>query len=123
MDEKEKKELAVSLKGTRYRKYILTALAVFICVSAVVGISIEGKDAKLPDGQGNIVAGQQEDSSSDADSDTDLDAGKEEIAADATDKSTESSTDGSEAKKEAEKQEEGLSRLTDEEKEKTTLPM
>ena len=118
MDEKEKKELAVSLKGKRYRKYILTALAVFICVSAVVGISIEGKDAKLPDGQGNIVAGQQEDSSSDADSDTDLDAGKEEIAADATDKSTESSTDGSEAKKEAEKQEEELSRLTDEEKEK-----
>ena len=118
MDEKEKKELAANLKGKRYRKYILTVLAIFICVTAVAGLSIEGKDAKLPDGQGNIVAGQQEDSSSDADSDTDLDAGKEEIAADATDKSTESSTDGSEAKKEAEKQAEELSRLTDEEKEK-----
>ena len=88
MDEKEKKELAVSLKGKRYRKYILTARAVFICVSAVAGLSIEGKDAKLPDGQGNIVAGQQDDSSSDAD-----------------------------------KQAEALSQLTDEEKEKTTLPM
>ena len=106
MNEKEKKELAANLKGKRYRKYILTVLAIFICVSAVAGLSIEGKDAKLPDGQGNIVAGQQEDSSSDADSDTD------------SDKSTESSTDGSEAKKEAEKQEEELSRLTDEEKEK-----
>ena len=67
MDEKEKKELTANLKGKRYRKYILTVLAIFICVSAVAGLSIEGKDAKLPDGQGNIVAGQQEDSSSDAD--------------------------------------------------------
>ena len=116
MDEKEKKELAVSLKGKRYRKYILTALAVFICVSAVVGISIEGKDAKLPDGQGNIVTDRQDDLNLDADADSD--AGKEEIAADATDKGTESSTDGSEAKKEAEKQAEELSQLTDEEKEK-----
>ena len=114
MDEKEKKELAVSLKGKRYRKYILTVLAIFICVSAVAGLSIEGKDAKLPDGQGNIVAGQQEDSSSDADSDTE----KSERVENITDDGTESSTDGSEAKKEAEKQEEELSRLTDEEKEK-----
>ena len=88
MNEKEKKELTANLKGKRYRKYILTVLAVFICVSAVFGISIEGKDAKLPDGQGNIVAGQQDDSSSDAD-----------------------------------KQAEELSQLTDEEKEKSTLPM
>ena len=120
MDEKEQKELAARLKSKRYRKYILTALAVFICVSAVVGISIEGKDAKLPDGQGNIVTGQQEDMNpdTDADSDTDSDAEKEEIAADATDKGADSSIDGSEAKKEAEKQAEELSQLTDEEKEK-----
>ena len=121
MNEKEKKELTANLKGKRYRKYILTALAVFICVSAVAGLSIEGKDAKLPDGQGNIVTDRQDNLNLDADADSD--AGKEEIAADATDKSTESSTDGSEAKKEAEKQAEELSQLTDEEKEKTTLPM
>ena len=114
MDEKEKKELAVSLKGKRYRKYILTALAVFICVSAVVGISIEGKDAKLPDGQGNIVAGQQEDSSSDADSDTE----KSEVVENITDEGEDSIADGSESKKEAEKQAEELSQLTDGEKEK-----
>ena len=114
MEEKEKKELAAGLKNKRRRKYILAALAVFICVSAVVGLSIEGKDAKLPDGQGNIVTGQQEDLHSDADSDSDSDAGKDE----STNGSKDGSKDGSEAKKAAEKQAQKLSQLTDEEKEK-----
>ena len=114
MNEKEKKELAANLKGKRYRKYILTVLAIFICVSAVAGLSIEGKDAKLPDGQGNIVAGQQEDSSSDADSDTE----KSEVVENITNEGEDSIADGSESKKEAEKQAEELSQLTDEEKEK-----
>ena len=118
MNEKEKKELAANLKGKRYRKYILTVLAIFICVSAVAGLSIEGKDAKLPDGQGNIVAGQQEDSSSDTDSDTDSDTEKSEVVENITDEGEDSIADGSEAKKEAEKQAEELSQLTDEEKEK-----
>ncbi|MGN0735524.1 MAG: DUF4430 domain-containing protein [Anaerovoracaceae bacterium] len=118
MDEKEQKELAARLKSKRYRKYILTALAVFICVSAVVGISIEGKDAKLPDGQGNIVTGQQEDMHSDADSVPDSDTEKSEDIDSITGKGADSSTAGSEAKKEAEKQAEELSQLTDEEKEK-----
>ena len=118
MNEKEKKELAVSLKGKRYRKYILTVLAIFICVSAVAGLSIEGKDAKLPDGKGNIVAGQQEDSSSDADSDTDSDTEKSEVVENITDEGEDSIADGSESKKEADKQAEELSQLTDEEKEK-----
>ena len=114
MDEKEQKELAARLKSKRYRKYILTALAVFICVSTVVGISIEGKDAKLPDGQGNIVTGQQEDLYSDADSDSDSDAGKDE----STNGSKDGSKGGSEEKKAAEKQAQKLSQLTDDEKEK-----
>ena len=118
MNEKEKKELTANLKGKRYRKYILTVLAIFICVSAVAGLSIEGKDAKLPDGQGNIVAGQQEDSSSDTDSDTDSDTEKSEVVENITDEGEDSIADGSEAKKEAEKQAEDLSQLTDEEKEK-----
>ena len=118
MNEKEKKELAANLKGKRYRKYILTVLAIFICVSAVAGLSIEGKDAKLPDGQGNIVAGQQEDSSSDADSDTDSDTEKSEVVENITDEGEDSIADGSESKKEADKQAEELSQLTDEEKEK-----
>ena len=118
MNEKEKKELTANLKGKRYRKYILTVLAIFICVSAVAGLSIEGKDAKLPDGQGNIVAGQQEDSSSDTDSDTDSDTEKSEVVENITDAGEDSIADGSESKKEADKQAEELSRLTDDEKEK-----
>ena len=118
MDEKKKKELAANLKGKRYRKYILTVLVIFICVSAVAGLSIEGKDAKLPDGQGNIVAGQQEDSSSDTDSDTDSDTEKSEVVENITDEGEDSIADGSESKKEADKQAEELSQLTDEEKKK-----
>ena len=106
MEEKEKKELAAELKNKRRRKYILAALAVFICVSAVVGLSIEGKDAKLPDGQGNIVAGQpvNEDDKTD------------EVSDDSS--SEKGSTGKSEEKQAAAKQAQKLSQLTDEEKEK-----
>ena len=95
MDEKEKKELASGLKAKRRRKYILIALAAFIGVSAIVGLSIESKDAKLPDGQGNIVVGQPADDEETAASDSKEDSGKA-----------------------AEKQAEKLSKLTDKEKEK-----
>ena len=95
MDEKEKKELASGLKAKRRRKYILIALAAFIGVSAIVGLSIESKDAKLPDGQGNIVVGQNADDEETAVSDSKEDSGKA-----------------------AEKQAEKLSKLTDKEKEK-----
>ena len=95
MDEKEKKELASGLKAKRRRKYILIALAAFIGVSAIVGLSIESKDAKLPDGQGNIVVGQPADDEETAVSDSREDSGKA-----------------------AEKQAEKLSKLTDKEKEK-----
>ena len=93
MDEKEKKELASGLKAKRRRKYILIALAAFIGVSAIVGLSIEGRDAKLPDGRGNIVAGQPADDEETAVSDSKENSGKA-----------------------AEKQAEKLSELTDEEK-------
>ena len=95
MDEKEKKELASGLKAKRRRKYILIALAAFIGVSAIVGLSIESKDAKLPDGRGNIVVGQPADDEETAVSDSKEDSGKA-----------------------AEKQAEKLSKLTDKEKEK-----
>ncbi len=106
MEEKEKKELAEGIKNKRRRKYILAALAVFICLSAVVGLSIEGKDAKLPDGQGNIVAGQpvNEDDKTD------------EVSDDSS--SEKGSTGKSEEKQAADKQAQKLSQLTDEEKEK-----
>ena len=111
MEEKEKKELAAELKNKRRRRYILAVLAVFICVSAVVGLSIEGKDAKLPDGQGNIVVGQDE-----ADSDkVTAEDGKDGIEA-AEEKAGDKAGDKAEGAKET--QAEKLSKLSDEEKEK-----
>ena len=119
MEKKERKELAASLKSRRRRKYILIALAVLIGVSTVMGLSVEGKDAKLPDGQGNIVNAQSS-------HDTEQTAGEEEKEANAdfaenaeksSEKNTENSTDRSTEKQPTEKKTEELSQLTDEEKE------
>ena len=119
MEKKERKELATSLKNRRRRKYILIALAVLIGVSTVMGLSVEGKDAKLPDGQGNIVNAQSS-------HDTEQTAGEEEKEANAdfaenaeksSEKNTENSTDRSTEKQPTEKKTEELSQLTDEEKE------
>ena len=119
MEKKERIELAASLKSRRRRKYILIALAVLIGVSTVMGLSVEGKDAKLPDGQGNIVNAQSS-------HDTEQTAGEEEKEANAdfaenaeksSEKNTENSTDRSTEKQPTEKKTEELSQLTDEEKE------
>ena len=64
MEEKGKKEntqnqeLVRKIKSKRYKKIALIALAAVVIVSTAVGLSIEGKDAKLADGQGNIVLGE-----------------------------------------------------------------
>ena len=47
------------LKEKRYKKYALIVIALVLTLSFVKGFSLEGKDAKLPDGQGNIVTGNQ----------------------------------------------------------------
>ena len=52
-------ELAKDLKKKAIRKYALMALAAVIVVSTVVGLNVEDKDSKLPDGQGNIVTSEQ----------------------------------------------------------------
>lgn len=57
-------QLAKDLKKKALRKYALIALVLVIAVSAVVGLNIEGKDSKLPDGQGNIVTNQTDKESS-----------------------------------------------------------
>ena len=51
-------QLAKDLKKKAVRKYALIALALAIAVSTVVGLNIEGKESKLPDGQGNVVTNQ-----------------------------------------------------------------
>ena len=61
MENKESfaKEISKDLKKKAIRKYALMALAAVIDVSTVVGLNIEDKDSKLPDGQGNIVTSEQ----------------------------------------------------------------
>ena len=138
MEKKERKELAASLKSRRRRKYILIALAVLIGVSTVMGLSVEGKDAKLPDGQGNIVtaqpshdteqtAGEEEREEAEAvensggsqnsGADTDFAESTEKSSEKSSEKGTENSTDRSMEKQPTEKKTEELSQLTDEEKE------
>jgi hypothetical protein len=51
-------KLARDLKKKKIRKYVLIALAIAVVAYAVSLITIEAPDAKLPDGQGNIVTGQ-----------------------------------------------------------------
>ena len=55
------KGLVQNLRQKRLRKYALTALVLVIAVSAVIGMSIENKDAKIADGQGNVIVGTGED--------------------------------------------------------------
>lgn len=62
MDMKEK------LKRQRIKKYVLIALAAVVIAGIAIGFSIEGKDSKLADGQGQVVtenAGDAQEESSD----------------------------------------------------------
>ena len=54
-----KKELEKELRRKRIRKYGFMGLAVVILCAVVIGIKIEGKDALLADGQGNVVTYNQ----------------------------------------------------------------
>lgn len=58
-------ELAKDLRRKKVRKYLLIALAGVIVVSAAVGLNIENRNSKLPDGQGNIVNYEQQDDKKD----------------------------------------------------------
>ena len=55
MQDQEKKELMGKMRQKRLKKYALTALALVIVVSVAVGFKLEDRNAKLPDGQGEIV--------------------------------------------------------------------
>jgi len=62
MEEKHdfQKELAKNLRKKRIRRIVLGVIAVAAVIYTASIFSIEGKDALLPDGQGNIVDYQQE---------------------------------------------------------------
>ena len=53
--------LVKTMRKKRIRKYALTLLVCVIGISTIVGMSIENKDAKLSDGQGNVIIGTGED--------------------------------------------------------------
>ncbi len=115
MEKKERKEQAASgaanaqntellakMKKKRARKYALIALVCVIAVSTIVGLSIENKDAKLADGQGNTVIGTGEDVYEN------LDADKDDDAEDADSDSGDKSSDGKKEDKNAEKNDTGM---------------
>ena len=56
----EQKKLARDLKKKKLRSIVLTVLAVAIAIYGVSIFSIEPPDAKLPDGQGNLPAEQED---------------------------------------------------------------
>lgn len=112
------KALVKNMRNKRIRKYALTALVCVIAVAAVVGLSIEDRDAKIEDGQGNLIIGTGEDVYDNPQTDEDLqddaadkseDDGK---AADDSDKSDKKDGDKDDKKTAADL------KFTEEEKEK-----
>lgn len=89
MEEKRKgaQGIARKLKWKRARKYAIFAVVAVLIVSAVSGFSLEGGDAKLTDGQGQVIdytAGeQQQDGQQGADSSTKSDANEDKADASA----------------------------------------
>ena len=112
------KDLVKNMRNKRLRKYALTALVCVIAVAAVVGLSIEDRDAKIEDGQGNLIIGTGEDVYDNPQTDEDLqdeDADKSEDdgkAADDSDKSDKKDGDKDDKKTAADL------KFTEEEKEK-----
>lgn len=88
-------ELAKDLRRKKIRKYLLIALAGVIVVSTIVGLNIENKDSKLPDGQGNSVKyEQQDDKKSEVSADKKEDKKDDENAdGDKSDKKTDNKAD------------------------------
>ena len=83
----DEKELEKQLKRKKLRKYIILALAAAMAVYGIVHLTVEGKDAKLADGQGNLPAAESLTADGDADnsrSETD-ENGKNEDGSDAED--------------------------------------
>ena len=111
------KELVQNLRRKRLRKYALTALVLVIAVSTIVGLSIENKDAKIADGQGNVIIGTGEDVYEKAQEEKAEMAEGDKTDADAKDK------DGKKAEKDAKAEKPKTAaelKFTEEEKEKLT---
>lgn len=113
------------MKAKRTRKYALIALACVIAISTIVGLSIEDRDAKLTDGQGNTIIGTGEDiydraAEDDENADAE-DADKDDGNADDKDADKQGNDSaGKDASAKKDKQNLAGKKLTEKEKEKLT---
>ncbi len=121
----EKNDLVKKMKAKRTRKYALIALACVIAISTIVGLSIEDRDAKLTDGQGNTIIGTGEDiydraAEDDENADAE-DADKDDGNADDKDADKQGNDSaGKDASAKKDKQNLAGKKLTEKEKEKLT---
>ncbi|MBR5230251.1 MAG: DUF4430 domain-containing protein [Firmicutes bacterium] len=60
MDQQIKKDIVRKLRGQRAYRRFAVILAAIVVITTAASITIEPPDAKLPDGQGNIVIGNQQ---------------------------------------------------------------
>lgn len=114
---KQNNDMLKTMKNKRIRKYALIALVCVIALSTAIGLSIENKDAKIEDGQGNLIIGTGEDIYDRAQTDdTDAD---ESADADDTDKDSGEKNDAAKNdKKSSDKKTAADLKFTEEEKEK-----
>ena len=63
MDEQFKKDIVRKLRGQRIYRWVVWSLVIVVLVVTIPTLTIESRDTKLPDGQGNIVIGSQQDDS------------------------------------------------------------
>ena len=54
-------ELKETIRKKRVKKASLIILAVIVIAGTAIGLSIEGRDSKLPDGQGQTVVANEGD--------------------------------------------------------------
>ena len=54
-------ELKETIRKKRMKKLSLVILAVIVIAGTAIGLSIEGRDSKLPDGQGQTVVANEGD--------------------------------------------------------------
>jgi len=63
MDEQFKKDIVRKLRGQRIYRWVVTIMFIAVLCVTIPTLTIESRDTKLPDGQGNIVIGSQQDDS------------------------------------------------------------
>lgn len=129
MNQKEKDALVKSIRNKKIKKYVLTVFTMFIVVSVAIGLSIEQKDSKIADGNGNVIVDNAGDALDSGDVKVSDEEKGDKIEKDKNDKKDKKSKRDKKDKKKstkkmskqkaaAKKQDEKLSKLSDKEKAK-----